>query len=113
MKRGILIAGIITIICCAVAVLSLGIAGGVNMFTWNLAVADGSAEDVPELLTIATVCLALAGYFAVGLIMSIILVATRNSSMGKVGGIIFGVLGFLLGSFLPGIFYLVDSIKNR
>ena len=113
MKRGILIAGIITIICCGIAAFSLGIAGGVNMFTWNLAVADGSAADVPELLTIATVCLVLAGYFAVGLIMSIVLIATRNNGMGKAGGIVLGILGFLLGSFLPGIFYLVDSIKNR
>lgn len=113
MKRGIKIAGIITIIYCAITALSLGIAGGVNMMAWNLAVADGSAADIPELQTVATVLLILAGYFLLGLIMSIVLVATRNNGMGKAGGIILGVCGLLLGSFLPGIFYLVDSIKNR
>ena len=49
----------------------------------------------------------------VGMIFSIVLIALRNSSMGKGGGITLGVFGIICGATLPAVFFLVDSAVTR
>ena len=112
MKKAILVTGIITIVSYSIAMLILGILGGVHIATNTMASSDPGAIDTPELLTIAIVCLSLAGYFLLGMIFAIILVAKRNSSMGKGAGIFLGFLGIIF-SFLPGLLFTIDSAKSR
>ena len=113
MKKGVLISGVITIVIYSIIALVFGIVGGINIATKGMADADPGAIPAPELLIVAIVFLSIAGHFILGIIMSGILIGTRNSNISKAGGIVLGILGILFSAILPGIFYLCDSIETR
>lgn len=113
MKKGILIAGIITIASYAIVALVFLIVGIVQLAAKGMAEADPGAIPAEELAVVAIVFLSLAGYFLLSIILSAIMIAKRNSSMGKGAGIALGVVGILVGAVIPGILFLADSAATR
>ena len=113
MKRGVLISGIITIASYSIVALVFLIVGVINIVTKGMADSDPGAIPVEELTIVAIVFLAIAGYFLLSIIFSGIMIAKRNSEMGKGPGIVLGILGILFGAVFPGIFFLADSAQTR
>ena len=113
MKKGIVISGIITIVGYSITALVLAIIGIVDIVSANIDAIEEGAMELPELLIAGIVLVSIAGYFLLGMIMSIVLIAKRNSNMGKGAGIALGVIGIALSAVVPGILFLVDSAKNR
>lgn len=113
MKKAIMVTGILTIVAYSITCLILAIVGGINLAASSMAEADSGAIDVPELKILVIVCFALAGYFLLGFLFAIVLIAKRHSRMEKGAGIVLGLFGFLFGAFLPGLLFMIDSGKNR
>ena len=113
MRKGVLISGIITIVVYGIMAMVFGIVGLVNLVANDMAQADPGAIKPEELAALATVFLVIAGTCLLGLIFAAIMVGKRNSSMGKGGGITLGVFGIIMGAVVPGIFFIIDSAKNR
>lgn len=113
MKKGVLISGIITIISYAIVALVFLIAGIINIAAKGMAEGDSGAIPAPELAIVATVFLAIAGYFVVSIVFSGVMIGKRNSSMGKGAGIALGVFGIIFGAVVPGIFFIADSAQTR
>ena len=84
-------------------------------------IAAEAASQTPELtleqvkaVTILTgaVLAGLGGYFLVGMAFTIVLMVLVTKKLPKVASIIIGVFAILLGSELPGIFFLIHAIKE-
>lgn len=113
MKKGVLISGIITIASYSIIALVFLIVGIINIAAKGMADADPGAIPAEELTVVAIVFLSIAGYFLLSIILSGVMIGTRNSGMGKGAGIALGIFGILFGAVVPGIFFLVDSAQTR
>lgn len=113
MKKGVLISGIITIVIYGIMAMIFGIVGGVQLAAKGMAEVDPGTIPAEELAIVATVFLAIAGYFVVSIVFSGIMIGKRNSSMGKGAGIALGVFGIIFGAVVPGIFFIADSAQTR
>ena len=69
--------------------------------------AQAAAQALQYLLIVSAIFMVLSAIY------SFVLIALRNSSIGKGGGIALGVIGIVIGATLPSVFFLVDSAKNR
>ena len=122
MKKGVLVSGIIWIIMSAIALLIFVIMAGVSYFglSDSQVLADSAraagttVEAAKEALTLtATMFTCAAIEMVLTIVFSIVLIAKRNSNMGKGAGIALGIVSIVFGSVLPGIFFIVDSAKTR
>ena len=124
MKKAILITGIIWTILCFLGMILFAVFGSIYMLALQAANSDliaqvaqqnkVSVEEARQVITvIAGVFIVAAVEMLLGFIFSIVLMAKRNSEMSKGAGIALGVVGAVLGSTLPGIFFIVDSAKSR
>ncbi len=108
MKKAILIVGIIWI------VLSLGAA--ISEITYGIGqlvdLSAGGVEWKPDVV-LGSANIVIGGYYVISIIMTLVLILTRNSKMGKGAGIALGIIAIVLGSLVPGILFIVDSANNR
>ena len=117
MKKAIQITGIIWAIVCGISAI-IFFAGG-SLFAAAFAELMKQQGGVPEeeikiaAAAMLAVYMVLGVYMLVAAIYSIVLVAVKNKQMSKGAGIAMAVVGIVLGAELPGVFFLIDSIKNR
>ena len=117
MKKAIQITGIIWAVMCGITAIVF-LAGG-SLFAAAFAEIMKQQGGVPEEEIKIAAAAMLAMYIVLGVIMlvaaiySIVLVALKNKQMAKGAGIALGAIGIVVGAELPGIFFLIDSIKNR
>ena len=118
MKKAILISGIIWGILLALTAIILFAVGAnatnpevvqeiANMQHITVAEAEKLAKDAQLVLIVSGAVLSVATVF------SFVLVGLRNSTMHKGLGITFGIIGIVIGAQLPGIFFIIDSARNR
>ena len=121
MKKAILISGIFWAVFSGIAALILFLVGAVvnspeviqetvnqSQGTITLEQAQVAAAAAQALM------IGWAVYFLLGLVFAIVLIVLRNNlRIGKGAGIALGIVGVVLGATLPGIFFIVDSAKNR
>ena len=120
MSKAVRITGIIWIILCAILTIVFGIIsivgyGAVDQAAQEIAKADSSInlEQAKAAALLAVIYLDIvAGYFFLGLVFSIIFVALARKEIRKGAGIALGIIGFIFGAELPGIFFIVHSAKD-
>ena len=108
MKKAIKIAAIVTIIIWALAGLFEVIYGALEFYDIKIGEMVYSA-NIP--LAIGNVCL--GAWLLSGVAFSIVDIVKCNSEMSKAKGVILGVVSAVLGAIVPGILFVIDSIKTR
>ena len=116
MKKGILIGGICwTVICVMCAAMFFVFAFVLVPFLAQAIANEGAPKEQVAFFG----AYMLSVFVMVGIILliaavySIVLVCLREKKLSKGAGIALGAVGIALGAELPGIFFLIDSIKNR
>ena len=118
MKKAILITGIITIVGYAITALIMFIVASVatdpQVINEVMNTTGATREQAEAAARITQAGFIVTGViFLIGVAFAIVLIALRNNTRIKKGaGIALGVLGIVFST-LPGIFFLVDSVKNR
>lgn len=108
MKNAIKIAGIVTIIIWGLSGIFEVIYGALEFN--DLKIGDMTYfANIP--LAIGNVVLGV--WLLSGVAFSIVDIVKRNSEMSKTKGIILGVVSVVLGAIVPGILFVIDSVKTR
>ena len=108
MKKAIKIAGIVTIIIC----------GLFGIFEVIYGALEFNDIKIGEMTYYANIPLAIGNvilgvWLLSGVAFSIVDIVKRNSEMSKTKGIILGVVSAVLGAVVPGILFVIDSVKTR
>ena len=118
MKKAILISGIIWGV---LAVITGIIFLAVSPVFGSKEVIDEVIKNNPDITreaaeaaaaVLVTTFAVIGGELLAGGVFSFVLAGVRNKG-GKGAGIALGIVGIVLGAILPGIFTLIDAIKNR
>lgn len=122
MKKAIIIVGIIWGIMSLIAAGILIVVGAMSLGVIDQAAQEliktqegqGLTLDEARLLLLATayMLIGFGSYFFANAVISFVLAGCAKMQ-SKVGGIVLGIVGIVLGSVPAGILTLVDSVKNR
>ena len=122
MKKAVLITGVIwavlTFLCALVfMILGLVFISAAPEVAQTLVI-EGEELTPEQILAlvygIAGVFVFFAVYFIIGGVFSIVLVVNRaNEKIKKGAGIALGIVAFVLGAELPGVFFVIDSAMHR
>ena len=112
MKKAILIVGIIWIILSLAAAITEITYGIGQMVQLTANVSDTSVVWKPDYV-LGTANVIIGGYYVISIILTLVLIIKRNSTMSKGAGIALGIIAAIFGSLIPGILFAVDSASTR
>ena len=113
MKKGVLISAIVTIAVYAVMLIIFSALAALLLVAVKEQPSKFTPAEIQTAYQLAAVYFVFTGFFATGIVFSIVMLAKNRAPMSKGTGIALGVVSIVFGAEVPGIFFIIDSAMHR